>query len=87
MKKKDVLNEWLVVNTALHNALVELESLDTAREQLVKTMAESKEVSKAQLTEMKSYVEKYKKLLDTMMDLQRKAAVLKMKVREVKENS
>lgn len=77
MKNDELLNQWLLVNTELHNSLEELKTLDAEREQIKATFEETKTITPKLNEQMQNSIKKYENLLEKIKELKLKSKNLK----------
>lgn len=77
MKNNELLNQWLLVNTELHNSLEELKTLDAEREKIKATFEETKTITPKLNEQMQNSIKKYENLLEKIKELKLKSKNLK----------
>lgn len=77
MKNNELLNQWLLVNTELHNSLEELKTLDAEREQIKATFGKTGKITPKLNEQMQNSIKKYENLLEKIKELKLKSKNLK----------
>lgn len=77
MKNKEILNQWIVVNTELNNSLKKLEALDAEREKIKATFDKTPKITPELNEQMQNSIKKYENLLKKIKELKLKSKKLK----------
>lgn len=77
---KEILNQWIVVNTELNNSLKELKVLDAEREKIKATFEKAEKITPKLNDQMQNSIKKYEELLEKIKELKLTSQKLKIEL-------